>query len=167
MTWGGLTVLDRTSITSNIPLHTQTHTKIHTFKHDFKTNPAAFSTQKREFNAHTQEKYTHVLNKQTHLSKISSSPDCFRPNSTALFGHVKGVRREAKASEALVWPVFSLHPLHLQEEPSEEVEPAFIQNKKTTKSGVVKRTAGLRPRQRTRELSPRLKKVTTQSRFPE
>lgn len=104
------------------------------FEHDFKRNPAAFSTQKREFNAHTQEKYTHVLNKQTHLSKNSSSLDCFRPNSTALFGHVKGLRQEAKASQALVWPVFALRPLHLQQEASEELESAFIQDKKTTKS---------------------------------
>lgn len=163
MTWGGLTVLDRTSTTSNIPSHTQTHTKIHTFKRAFKTNPAAFSTQEREFDAHGQEKYTHVLNKQTHLSKISSSPDCFRPNSTVLFGHVKGVRREAKASEALVWPVFSLRP------PARTFRRNLVKRSKLPSSRTRKlpRLGLSSAQQRTRELSPRPNKVTTQSRFPE
>lgn len=88
-----------TLLSPQMCLQRDKHTKMHTFKLDLnKTNGALFHYSNIWGQYRHTEKYTHVLSQQRHLFKTSLSLNCFHPNSTALFGHVKWERRHAKGS---------------------------------------------------------------------
>lgn len=72
-----------------------------------------------------------------HICSRTRSPTTVLILIQLLYLDMSRVRREAKVSQALVWPVFSLHPLQPQQEPRQKVQTAFIQNEKTTISVVV------------------------------